>query len=112
MARPVDRPVPPRSKSRMYDLLHPLIPWLGEPWSITMAAIVVAVSIAAATEGRGDMAMSNVVGSNIFNVGFILGGVALLRPLDTDASYRMEGRLGPSRKRGPRMASVRHRPGG
>ena len=116
----------------MYDFLHPLIPWLGEPWSITTAALVIAVSavflalgadwtvdssvsvanhldvsphvvgltlvavgtsapefavsIAAATEGRGDMAMSNVVGSNIFNLGFILGGVALLRPLDTDAS--------------------------
>jgi cation:H+ antiporter len=37
-----------------------------------------AVTLDAALAGKGDIAVGNVVGSNIFNVGFILGGVALL----------------------------------
>ena len=40
-----------------------------------------AVSIGASLEGRTDMAIGNVVGSNIFNVLFILGVSALIAPL-------------------------------
>jgi cation:H+ antiporter len=40
-----------------------------------------AVSIGAVLEGRTDMAIGNVVGSNIFNVLFILGLSALITPL-------------------------------
>ncbi|MBE0643449.1 MAG: calcium/sodium antiporter [Bacteroidetes bacterium] len=36
-----------------------------------------AVSITAAVKGQADISIGNVVGSNIFNLGFILGGVAL-----------------------------------
>jgi cation:H+ antiporter len=36
-----------------------------------------AVSITAAIRGQADISVGNVVGSNIFNLGFILGGVAL-----------------------------------
>lgn len=43
-----------------------------------------AVSLTAALDGNSDIAVSNVIGSNIFNLGFILGGVALIRPLATD----------------------------
>ncbi len=43
-----------------------------------------AVTLMAAFEGRGSISIGNVVGSNIFNLGFILGGVALIRPLPTD----------------------------
>lgn len=39
------------------------------------------VSIKAALEGQGDIAVGNVVGSNIFNVGIILGLSALICPL-------------------------------
>jgi cation:H+ antiporter len=42
-----------------------------------------AVSVAAALEGHADISVGNVVGSNIFNLGFILGGVALIRPITT-----------------------------
>ena len=45
-----------------------------------------AVSVTAAIDGNSDMAISNVVGSNIFNLGFILGGIALIRPIQTDAT--------------------------
>jgi cation:H+ antiporter len=41
----------------------------------------VAVSVGAAASGRGDVALGNVVGSNIFNVLFILGLSALIAPL-------------------------------
>ncbi len=40
-----------------------------------------AVSVQSTWSGRGDMAMGNVVGSNIFNVLFILGISALIVPL-------------------------------
>ena len=43
-----------------------------------------AVSITAAVEEGSSIAISNVIGSNIFNLGFILGGVALVSPLGTD----------------------------
>jgi cation:H+ antiporter len=41
----------------------------------------VAVSVGAALEGKTDIAIGNVVGSNIFNVLFILGLSALIAPL-------------------------------
>ncbi len=41
----------------------------------------VAVSVGAALEGKADIAVGNVVGSNIFNVLFILGLSALITPL-------------------------------
>jgi cation:H+ antiporter len=41
----------------------------------------VAVAVGAVIEGRTDLAMGNVVGSNIFNVLFILGLSALITPL-------------------------------
>lgn len=42
-----------------------------------------AVTVGAALEGQGDISVGNVVGSNIFNLGFILGGVALVRAICT-----------------------------
>jgi cation:H+ antiporter len=44
-----------------------------------------AVSVAAATSGNVDIALGNVVGSNIFNVLFILGVSALITPLVVSA---------------------------
>ncbi|RME28785.1 MAG: sodium:calcium antiporter [Deltaproteobacteria bacterium] len=42
-----------------------------------------AVTLSAAITGRSDISVGNVVGSNIFNLGFILGGCALFRALKT-----------------------------
>ena len=40
-----------------------------------------ASTVAAAVRGLGDIAIGNIVGSNVFNLGFVLGTAALLRPL-------------------------------
>ena len=45
----------------------------------------IAVSVGAVLDGRTDMAVGNVVGSNIFNVLFILGLSALIAPLLVNA---------------------------
>jgi len=42
------------------------------------------VTIMAAFRGMGDISVGNIVGSNIFNLGFILGGTAIIRNLYTD----------------------------
>ena len=44
-----------------------------------------AVTINAALSGQSDISVSNVIGSNIFNLGLILGGVALIYPIKTDS---------------------------
>jgi len=53
--------------------------------SVGTSAPEVAVSIGAALDGRTDLAVGNVVGSNIFNVLFILGLSALIAPLVVNA---------------------------
>ena len=42
-----------------------------------------AVTVNAAIRGLADISVSNVVGSNIFNLGFILGGCAAIRTIKT-----------------------------
>ena len=41
------------------------------------------VTILAALRGMGDISVGNIVGSNIFNLGFILGGTAIVHSLKT-----------------------------
>lgn len=43
-----------------------------------------AVTLIAAFEGHGDISVGNIVGSNIFNLGFILGGCALVRAIPVE----------------------------
>ncbi len=81
--------------------------WLGGTWIVDSAARIArkigmselvigltivaigtsapefAVTIAAALGGQSDISVGNVVGSNIFNLGFILGGVALVAGIPT-----------------------------
>ncbi|MFC1639336.1 calcium/sodium antiporter [Gemmatimonadota bacterium] len=49
-----------------------------------------AVTLIAAFEGHGNISVGNIVGSNIFNLGFILGGCALVRaiPISTTLLWR------------------------
>lgn len=51
-----------------------------------------AVTISSALNGRSDISVGNVIGSNIFNLGFILGGLALVAGIAT--SKRMVRRDG------------------
>lgn len=41
-----------------------------------------ASTLTAAVRGMGDIALGNVIGSNVFNLGLVLGTAALLRPLE------------------------------
>jgi len=43
------------------------------------------VTLVAALEGRESISVGNIVGSNIFNIGFILGGAAVVRAIPTGA---------------------------
>lgn len=62
---------------------------LGVPQAVIGATMVavgtslpeLASTAAAAFRGLGDMAIGNVIGSNVFNLGLVLGTAALLRPL-------------------------------
>lgn len=58
------------------------------------------VTILAALRGMGDISVGNIVGSNIFNLGFILGGTAVIHSLKTnkkvvfrDGSFLLMGTL-------------------
>jgi cation:H+ antiporter len=51
-----------------------------------------AVAIDAALTGKSDISVGNVIGSNVVNLGFILGGTALVRALPvSDALVRRDG---------------------
>ncbi|NDV18925.1 calcium/sodium antiporter [Pseudodesulfovibrio sp. JC047] len=79
--------------------------WFGANWIVTSAALIARkfnvselvigltivalgtsapeflVTVNAAFRGHNDISLSNVVGSNIFNLGFILGLMAIIKPL-------------------------------
>jgi len=91
--------------------------WLGAVWVVEAAARIAgrlgiselvigltvvafgtsapefAVTITAALKGQTAISVGNVVGSNIFNLGFILGGVALLKPVSTSRRLVMRDGL-------------------
>jgi cation:H+ antiporter len=48
----------------------------------------IVVGIQAALSGQGDVALGNVIGSNIANIGLILGAAVLLKPARVDPSLR------------------------
>ena len=53
-----------------------------------------AVTIIAALKGHGDISVGNIVGSNIFNLGFILGGCALVRAIPVNRTLcRRDGAI-------------------
>jgi len=82
-----------------------LLLWFGANWIVASAALIARkfnvselvigltivalgtsapeflVTINAAMRGHNDISLSNVVGSNIFNLGFILGTMAMIKPL-------------------------------
>ena len=65
---------------------------LGVPEAVVGASLVavgtslpeLASSAVAAARGLGDVAVGNVLGSNVFNLGLVLGAAALARPIQMD----------------------------
>ena len=58
---------------------------LGIP-SLIIGLTIVAVSITASLTGQNEIAVGNVIGSNIFNLLFIVGLCAMIRPLSVHKS--------------------------
>ncbi len=48
-------------------------------------------SIIAATKGESDLALGNVIGSNLFNILFVLGASALISPMTMDPKLLFDG---------------------
>lgn len=62
--------------------------------SFGTSAPELAVTVDAALTGEADISVGNVVGSNVVNLGFVLGGTALVRQLPVDADLvRRDGVL-------------------
>ena len=57
------------------------------PVAIGTALPEVAAAIAAARRGQGDMVVGHVIGSSLFNLRVVVGGMAALRPLPLPASF-------------------------
>lgn len=49
-----------------------------------------ATSIVAATKKKNDIAIGNIIGSNIFNIFFILGVSALIKPVDFNTKFNID----------------------
>lgn len=50
-------------------------------------------SIIAATKGESDLALGNVLGSNIFNILFVIGASALISPMTVDPKLIIDGAI-------------------
>jgi len=50
-----------------------------------------ATSLVAARKGNTDLAVGNIIGSNIFNILFILGASALIRPVNYNLAFNLDG---------------------
>ena len=94
-----------------------LLLWFGAVWIVDSAAAVArkfnlseltigltivalgtslpefTVTVTASLRSIGDIALSNVVGSNIFNLGIILGAVAIIRPIASNRTLIMRDGL-------------------
>ncbi len=91
----------------LYIILSALLLWFGANWIVDSASAIARkykvselvigltivalgtsapeflVTTTAAFKGLEDISLSNVVGSNIFNLGIILGSMAMIRPITT-----------------------------
>jgi cation:H+ antiporter len=51
-------------------------------------------SVMAARKGNADIAVGNILGSNIFNILFVLGTVSLIAPVAFSVSFVIDGMIG------------------
>ncbi len=66
--------------------LSPLLTGLL-PVAIGTALPEIAAAVVAARRGQGDMVVGHVIGSSLFNLLVIVGGMAALRPMPVPASF-------------------------
>lgn len=59
-------------------------------WLKRMAALAMSF-LMAARKGNADIAVGNILGSNIFNILFVLGTVAVITPVGFAASFVIDG---------------------
>lgn len=52
------------------------------------------ISVTAARKGNADIAVGNILGSNIFNILFVLGTVSLIAPIPFSISFVIDGIIG------------------
>lgn len=81
-----------KGSSIFVDSAVKIAKWLNIP-TLVIGLTVVAfgtsapefgVTLLSAAQGLGDISVGNIIGSNIFNLGFILGGTALFKSLHSD----------------------------
>ncbi|KTD49980.1 Na/Ca antiporter [Legionella quinlivanii] len=69
-----------------YYKLSPL--WIGFSLvALGTSAPEIVIAVSASLDGYTDLAVGNAVGSNIANIGLVLGLIALLRPLNAQTSF-------------------------
>jgi len=81
-----------KGSSIFVDSAVKIAKWLNIP-TLVIGLTVVAfgtsapefgVTLLSAAQGLGDISVGNIIGSNIFNLGFILGGTALFKSMHSD----------------------------
>jgi len=81
-----------KGSSIFVDSAVKIAKWLNIPTLIIGLTVVAfgtsapefGVTLLSAAQGLGDISVGNIIGSNIFNLGFILGGTALFKSLHSD----------------------------
>ena len=81
-----------KGSSILVDSAVKIAKWLNIPVLVIGLTVVAfgtsapefSVTLLSAVKGMGNISVGNIVGSNIFNLGFILGGTALIRTLYSD----------------------------
>ena len=75
--------------ARMFGLSERLIGLTIVALGTSLPELV--TSVAAATKGKADIAIGNIVGSNIFNILFVVGTTALVTPVAFVANFMVDG---------------------
>ena len=75
--------------ARMFGLSERLIGLTIVALGTSLPELV--TSVAAATKGKADIAIGNIVGSNIFNILFVVGTTALVTPVAFASNFMIDG---------------------
>ena len=85
-----------------YAFVARKLSWIAVSWGISHKLIgltiisagtslpELATSVVAARKKKGDMAVGNIIGSNIFNILLVLGASAIIRPVTYNPSFNSD----------------------